>query len=291
MTMLRVIASVLISVAAWLAQAAPTNLPDFIYGLTGGPGTNNPGQISCRNTPLRSLLLRAYDLKTYQLSGPPAIDRDRYDIVAKIPPGSTKGQVDLMLQSLLVERFGLAVHRETRELPIYELVVAKGGSKLKAPEKPAAGQTGPAQPERPADGRPPRVKMTHDRDGNPELPPGAPNMIFFNLNGVAHVSARMQTVAALLQHLEGETGRGVVDKTGLTGTYDFNLFYAPDPSRMVSIGPPPVPEPPSLADAGSDPAPTLLEAFERQLGLRLEPSKGPVEVLVVDRVNRAPTEN
>jgi uncharacterized protein (TIGR03435 family) len=280
---------------ASVKPAAPTNLPDFWYRMTGGPGTPSPGQFTCTHIALKPLLIKAYDLRPYELIGPPSIDGDKYDIEAKIPPGTTKEQFNLMLQNLLVERFGLAAHRETRELPIYELTVAKGGLKMKEPEKPPAGEAPPAPPEPGADGRPPTIKMLRDKDGSMMLPPGAPNMIFYSLNGVSHVSARMQTIASLLRSLENQLGRAVVDKTGLTGSYDFNMTYAPDRSTMVSIGPPAAPEPPSgqpsTLDTASDPVPNLFAAFESQLGLKLESKKGPIEVLVVDKVNRTPTEN
>ncbi len=270
---------------ASVKPAAPTNLPDFWCGM-------DPAQFSCTHITLKTLLLRAYDLRSDQLAGPSSIDGERYDITAKMPPGATKEQFNPMLQNLLVERFGLAVHREMRDLPYYELVVAKGGPKLKDPEKAPAGEPSPAQAERAAGGSP---RMSRDKDGLPMLPPGIPRMMAFPLDGTVHVLARMQTVARLLNMLEPQMGRKVVDKTGLTGTYDFSLFFAPDPAKMVYFGPPAAPEPPSgqagVLDAVSDPAPTLPAALESQLGLKLESKKGPVEVLVIDKVNRTPTEN
>jgi uncharacterized protein (TIGR03435 family) len=258
--------------------------------MAGGPGTNSPGQFSCAGVNLKPLLLRAYDLTSYQLEGPPSIDSDRFDIDAKIPPGTTKEQFNLMLQNLLVERFGLAVHRETRELPIYELVVAKGGLKLKEAEKaPADAQT---PPEPSADGPPPNLHMTRNKDGLPEFPPGVAGMFAMPVNGVAWVTARMQTIANLLSMLQFEIGRPVVDKTGATGIYDFNLRYAHDSAGAGGAGSAASAQPSFGAlSAASDPAPDLLSAFVGQLGLKLEPKKGPLEILVVDHVNRTPTEN
>jgi uncharacterized protein (TIGR03435 family) len=280
---------------ASVKPAAPTSLPDFWYGMTGGPGTSNPGQFTCTHISLRPLLLMGYDLRSYQLAGPPSIDGDKYDVVAKIPPGATKEQVNRMLQNLLVERFGLAVHRETRDLPIYEMVVAKGGLKLREPEKPPNGEPAPVLPERTAGGAPASIKGSLGKDGSPELPPGMRAIFLTSMGGSARILARMQTVDALLRSLETYIGRPVVDKTGVTGTYDFNLSFAPDPAKMVYVGLPAAPEPPSgqagPLDAVSDPVPTLLVALESQLGLKLEPKRGPVDILVVDHVNRTPTEN
>jgi uncharacterized protein (TIGR03435 family) len=259
--------------------------------MAGGPGTNSPGQFTCAGANLRPLLLRAYDLMSYQLEGPPMIDSDRFDIDAKIPPGTTKEQFNQMLQNLLVERFGLAVHRETREMPLYELVLAKGGLKMKEAGKAAADAQ--AQPEPAANGRPSAPQMTHNKDGLPEFPPGVPGMFAMPSgappNRFTWLTARTQTIASLLNMLQFQIGRPVVNKTGLTGTYDFNLRYAISTAGAGSAA---SAEPPSAAlDAASDPAPDLFRAFESQLGLKLESKKGPVEVLVVDRVNRTPTEN
>jgi uncharacterized protein (TIGR03435 family) len=97
----------------------------------------------------------------------------------------------------------------------------------------------------------------------------------------------MQTVADLLGVVENELDRPVVDRTGLAEAYDFNLFFAPERARAVSTDPATA----GVLDAASDAAPTLFAAFERQLGLKLEPEKRPFSVLVVDKVNRTPTEN
>jgi uncharacterized protein (TIGR03435 family) len=270
--------------------------PGRIQGMQGGPGSRDPGLFQCTSCTLRPVLLRAYDLQPYQLSGPPSIDEDRYDIFAKLQPDATGKEFALMLQDLLVTRFGLAVHKETRVLPIYELVVAKDGSKLKEPEKPPASQA-QAGEERPSDGRPGAAKMAYatDKDGHADLPPGKPGMvIFFPRAGspAASASARMMTIDVLLGGLGSQIDRPVVDKTGLNGVYDFKLVWAPDRASASSPQPP---ESPSgqvgLLDAASDPAPTLFAAFERQLGLKFEDKRGPVQVLVVDKVNRTPKEN
>src|SRR5262245_31056417 len=100
-------------------------------GPTGGPGTKDPGRISYPFMTLKNLLMTAYDVKNFQISGPSWMDTERYDINATMPPDTTKEQFRVMLQNLLAERFKIAVHRETKELPMYSLVVNKGGPKLK----------------------------------------------------------------------------------------------------------------------------------------------------------------
>jgi uncharacterized protein (TIGR03435 family) len=244
-------------------------------------GTLVGGQFHCASVTLKPLLLLAFGLKSYQFEGPGWLDSERYSIVAKAPSGAGSEQLNAMLQNLLASRFGMVVHWESREMAIYELVVAKGGLKMKEAEKAPAGAE--AQPEPAANGRPPAPQMTHNKDGLPEFPPGVPGM-FATAGGTppdrfAWVTARMQTIGSLLNMLQFQIGRPVVDKTGLTGIYDFNLRYEGGSAASPS------------ADAASDPEPTLFEAFEKQLGLRFEAKKGPVEVLVVDKVNRTPTEN
>jgi uncharacterized protein (TIGR03435 family) len=275
--------------AASIKPAAHPDLPN--WRIAGGPGTSDPGQFRCVGAPLQPLIGISYSLKPYQLVGPPAIERDAYDIVAKVPAGATRDQFLLMIRNLLSERFGMTFHWETREMPVYELVVAKGGSKLKEPEKPPAGL--PPNLTRPL---PPAKDLARDKDGFPILPPGIPSLIGFRENGGVRYVARMQTLdQGFLANVEALVGRPVVDKTGLTGVYDFNLFFRSDPIGAAGAGPAAVPEPPSgqvgAPDAASEPAPGLFEGLESQLGLKLESKKGPVEVLVVDKVNRMPTEN
>lgn len=278
---------------ASVKPAAPSNLPDQAYRMTGGPGI--AGQFTCTHISLKPLLLMAFDLKPYQLDGPPSITSDKYDIAAKVPAGTAEQQFKLMLQSLLVERLGLTVHKEARELPIYELVVARSGLKMKEAERaPAGAQT---QPGPGVDGRPSGPRTTINKDGLPEFPPGVPGMFAMPVRATADgkgpngtwVTARMQTIASLLNMLVYQIDRPVVDKTGLTGVYDFNLRYWTAPTGAAGAG---SAEPPSSApNAANDPEPSLFDAFERQLGLKFEPMKGPVKVLVVDKVNKTPTEN
>jgi uncharacterized protein (TIGR03435 family) len=259
--------------------------------MIGCPPIVDPGLFRCGGATLGQLLRWAYGLSSYQFEGPASLDSDKYDIEATIPPGARNEQVKLMLQNLLVERFGLVVHRETREMPIYELVVAKGGLKMKTPEKPPAGAEPEAAPAE-GGGGPPAPRLTPNKDGLPEFPPGVPGMFVTHVSGTQYqwLTARMKGIADLLNMLQIMIGRPVVDKTGLTGVYDFNLRYAiSSASRAGSAA---SAEPPSGAlDESSDFGLGLFGAFESQLGLKLEPKRGPVEVLVVDRANRMPTEN
>jgi len=114
----------------------------------GGPGTPDPGQITWSYATLKVMLLTAYDVKNYQISGPAWLDTERYDAIAKVPADGTKEQVRVMWQNLLAERFGLIVHHESREFQVEELVVAKGGPKLKETSWDTAEPMPPGPPQR-----------------------------------------------------------------------------------------------------------------------------------------------
>ncbi len=107
--------------------------------MRGGPGTSSPGQISFKNASFRSILMSAYGLKQHQISGPQWIQTTGFNIEAKLPRVATKEEIKVMLRNLLAERFKLEAHRETREIPVFALVVGKDGPKLAAPKDPEGG--------------------------------------------------------------------------------------------------------------------------------------------------------
>ena len=208
----------------------------------------------------------------------------KYDIAAKVPPGATRDDLNAMFQNLLVERLGLVSHYEMRDLPIYELVVAKGGIKIHPAEAyqdvppssdPALTFTG---------GGATPVHLMRDKDGNLQLPPGRKSSNYVPFNGNIRVMARMQEMADIVELMTGESDREiVVDKTGLRGLYDFTLEF----SRTAG-GAPALPGEPAGA---SDPAAGFTEAIVPYLGLQLIPRKAPVQVLVVDSFHKEPSGN
>jgi uncharacterized protein (TIGR03435 family) len=250
-------------------------------GGRGWPGSVDPGHYTALGVTLEPLIRRSFLLPSYRIFGPPSIKSDRYDIVAKVPPGTTRAQLQLMIRNLLADRLGLVCHWETRDLPAYDLVVAKGGSKLKEPEKAVPGAQAPAR------------GFLPDKDGWATLPPGRPDTLSADGPLGTRVAARMQPPAILTGMLEGLLGRQVVDKTGLTGTFDFVLAFAL-PAEFQRPAPPDAPPPSGqggLLDAASDPGTSIATALESQLGLKLESGRGTVQVLVVDHVNKTPTED
>jgi len=241
---------------------------------------------------LANLVTMAYGIAHYLLSGLSPGDSERFEIAAKLPAGATKDQVELMWQNLLAERFKLAVHRENKETSGYELVVAKGGLKVKesAPPPPAPAATddaAPPAPPRPAG--PPKFQL--DKDGFPDLPAGrGASMIM--MNGKARWRASDETMEQLAAMLGVQLDQPVKDATGLQGKYDFTLSWANESfggGRGALAGPDG--GAPAAGLAEPDNGPTLLQAIQSQLGVKLEQKKTPVEILVVDHVEKVPTEN
>jgi uncharacterized protein (TIGR03435 family) len=262
-----------------VVSVRPSALPDpgGLWKSRGGPGTLDPGQITWSNAKLMTILTTAFDVKPYQISGPAWLDTERYDIVAKVPEGATIEQVRVMWRNLLAERFGMLLHHESKEFQVDEVVVSKGGPKFK---------------ETSLDPNAPRAVETGKLDGNgaPEINgPGLIKTIQAGANGpVGHVVARAQVLSPLLTILEDQLHHPVVDKTGLTGRYDYALEYTPDLAE-VRLQPRAAPGGPGTE--ASEPGSNLAAAIQQQLGLRLVSGKAKLDVVVVDKAEKTPTEN
>jgi len=279
--------------AASVKPAAPEGDGRMMVGMRGGPGTGDAGHATFTNMSLMNLITRAYNMKEYQASGPSWLSSERFDVETKEPADTTKEQFGLMLQNLLAERFHLKLHRESREFQGYELVVAKGGSKLKesSPEDAAFDPATAGPPTAP--GPPSKT------DANGFLSLDRPGLIMrIQMNGkggiAAHMSARAQTISPFLDMLGNELKRPVVDGTELKGKYDFTLEYAPENLPVPGGGPPPSPPPgapASAAEARDDLEPTIATAIQQQLGLRLDAKKIQLDTLVIDKADKVPTAN
>lgn len=234
--------------------------------VRGGPGTDSPGQFTCAAVPLRVLIIRAYGLKRYQVSGPAWIDSAGFDIAAKIPAGTTGAQFLEMLRNLLAERFGFTFHREAQEMPIYALVVGKGGNKMKIAEDsskvPDPGEA---------------MKNFKSTDGFPISPAGLGLSGAFprTIGGKTKIEARRTTMDSFARMLSDSLGRPVIDMTELNAKYDFALYYAAETATPT-------------ADSDGQ---SIFGALQEQLGLKLEARKGPVEMLIIDRAEKIPTGN
>ena len=231
-----------------VASIKPTS-PEWLHGRYI---TMQGHQFVAKNHTLKTLIEAAYNLSPRAISGgPPWIDSDHYDILAK-PPGEVRPNLDekmSMLRKLLADRFSLAFHREPKQLSIYALVVSKNGSKLRPGTEPS-------------DGPRPLVFV---------IAPGSVSMPGRNVT--------MGEFASVMQR--AALDRPVVDQTGLKGRYDFDLEFTPDESQFGGMLP---------KAEGESVKPGLFAAMQDQLGLRLEATRGPVDTLVVDQAEH-PIEN
>ena len=262
--------------AATIKQSAPSGGGMIRVGCTGGPGQPDPVMFRCQNMSLHGLVVTASGMEYFQVVGPDWMSSQMFEVAAKVPEGTTKEQFAEMLQNMLIDRFGLKTHKESREMTRYELVVAKGGPKLKeASESPAPDA--PAGPGRAG-------KIEFDKDGYPMLERGRPGMIM--MNGRARLFNPGMTMERLAGQLSGQLGKPVTDMTGLKGKYDIGLYWSAEQMRTGAPGAGPAPAAPEF-----DSGPTLERAIQDQLGLRLEAKKGLVDFLVVDHLEKLPTDN
>lgn len=243
------------SICVWILLAAPAFGQQFeVVSIKpnnsmsySSHSRTDQGMMTGNNVTLRSLILRAYDIKDYQLEGPDWLGSQRFDISAKIPDSVSddsrnrekyRSAFESMMQSMLVERFKLATHRDRKTMGVYAVVVGKTGIKFK------------------------------------EVPPGGPSNSDSNNTHYTGSGISMDRFGEFLSH---HTDVPVLDFTGLKGVYDLKLDWQEEHQGHDN------------ADAAAGPA--ITEAVQDQLGLRMERRKAPVEILVVDHVEKTPTEN
>ena len=255
-----------------VASVKPNKSGENFISFRNQPG----GRFSISNAPLREIIRFAYQLQNFQIVGAPEwAASDRFDVVAKAegdvppaPPGSV-GPMQIMVRNLLAERFGLKVRNESREMPRYDLVLARSDGRLGPQLSPsttdcqaifAAARRGGGPPAPPAPGERPQCGM---RIGPGVLAAGA-----FPLSQLA------TALSPMVQRI-------VIDRTGLTGAFDAELKWTPDqlPQGPAPPGAPPLP---SIDPNG----PSIFTALQEQLGLKLESVRGPVDVLVIESVSQ-----
>jgi len=241
-------------------------------------------QVHCTYLSVRDYIRIAYKVKEYQIMGPDWLASDRYDIHAKLPAGAKREQVPEMLQTLLEERFQIKMHRDSKEFPVYGVVVGKGGLKMKeSPLDPETegGESGKGAVNVTATGGARGTTLTFGR--------GA----YFTLAD-NRFEARKLTMAQLADSLGRFVERPVVDMTELKGTYDLTLEFTPEEYRVLlirtalSAGVALPPEVVRLLEGASDES--LFKGLQA-MGLKLESRKAPLEVLVIDSASKTPIEN
>jgi uncharacterized protein (TIGR03435 family) len=280
-----------LTTSALLAQTESAEQPKFevasvranTSGNVGGSVKPEPGgRFTVVNMPLRNLIINAYGLQGTQLLGAPDwIASERFDIAAKAdgelgPPISRDGpsRLQLLMRSLLAERFKLSVHPEKREMPIYELMVARRDGKLGPELRPSTIDCRAIIEARKAQGQKPEPPKAGER---PQC--GA-------RVGFGELAAGGQPLFELISLLSSTVQRNVVDRTGLSGNFDIYLRWTPDqlPRRPAGT---PADQPFRMNGLEIDPnGPSIFAALQEQLGLKLESARGPVEVLVIDHVER-----
>jgi len=262
------IAAVTLPFTPWMvpAQEPTAARPEFEVAslkpnTSGMPGYSVrvlPAGLTARNITLKRLIAIGYSVTDYQIFGSlPWLESAGFDLEAKSAGPTDLPHVRPMVQSLLDDRFKLKIHRETRELPIYSLTLAKIG-----------GKPGPGLVESAAGACDPVNAQSPPLAAACGTVTPAPGRIWGQRGRISQLADRLATIL----------GRPVVDRTGLTGLYDIELTYTPDPSMAQQL-PPGAP--------GSDvPGPSIFTAMQEQLGLKLEPSEAPVDVLVIDHVEK-----
>jgi uncharacterized protein (TIGR03435 family) len=224
----------------------------------------DPSLVRYRNMTLRDAIRGAYMVRDFQIVGPDWMSTLRFEVDAKMPAGAGSDQVPLMFQSLLEERFGLTFRRDPKEMQVYALLVGKDGPKLKEADMKAPTSQAAAM----------------GTDGKPR-----PLVYFGGTASAVTVTAPAASLLTLVGVTSRFTGKPLVDETGIKeGLYDFKLTFAPEVT--TSLGP----APPLNAAAPSDPAPTLSEAV-KQYGLRIETRKEKIDMFVITRLEKTPTEN
>jgi len=245
-------------------------------------------QVSIRQFALKDSIAIAFNLKQYQVTGPDWLATEKFDIVAKLPDGAPRDQVRAMLQALLLDRFQMKTHHETKDFSVYAVVVAKSGLKMK--EVPADPVVDAPDGQKPADRGTVNVSVSGGRGG---VVANYGNGSYFTLgdNRIDAKKMQMNYVADMLARFED---RPVVDMTELKGKYDFTLTFSEEDYHAMMIR--------AALSSGVALPPEAIQAMERAsgdslfsalqaVGLKLESRKAPLDILVIDHVEKTPTEN
>lgn len=248
---------------ASVKPAAPDQRGQFVRIAPGG-------RLTGKNITLKDLIQNAWRIQSFQISGGPSwIDSAHWDISAKPETTPKPDDLPLMIQALLKDRFLLTLHQETKELPMYALVVKKEGKLGPGLTESKEGSCTPIDMSKPP----------------PPPEPGKLRGCGAMMMSPRQLTATATSISSLGPSLSRILGRTVIDKTGLTGKYDMVLQWTPDESQAIRTGPDAPPSPPS-----DSAPPSIFTALQEQLGLKLESQKGPVQIFVIDRAEK-PSEN
>lgn len=242
-------------------------------------------QVRIGSMSLKDYIGMAYSVRPQQIAGPDWLGQQRFDLAATIPAGGSATQLPEMMRAMLADRFKMAMHRETKELPVYELGVARGGAKIQ-PSTAAA-----AAPETVGE-KPPAVNVTASGSGNGVgVDLGGGSSFAFGNN---RLEVRKMTMTQFAEVLTRFVDRPVINHTALTGSYDVVLDIAPEDYLGVMVR--------SAVNAGVTLPPQALRVLDnanadplsgplRNAGLTLDSRRAPLDVIVVDAIEKTPTEN
>jgi len=306
------LAAVLAFEVASIRPAAPLDMAKIMAAVQAGQSPKIGPQVGAERAEytymaLRDLIALAYGVKPYQISGPDWLANQRFDIVAKLPAGASKDDAPAMLQALLADRFGLVIHRSSAEHPVLALLVGKGGPKLRE----AIGTPTPIDENTPL--KPGEVKvdsvngplrMTMAKDGSATVNMGSRGMVAYRTDPATqaiHIDGDMLTISGFadmltqFSQLMGGTALQFVDMTGLQGHYQVKLDISQaeraNMARSMGIDVAPGGVAASPPGTASDPGGASLLTAIQDLGLKLEQRKAVVEQLIVDHMEKTPTEN
>jgi uncharacterized protein (TIGR03435 family) len=298
---------------ASIKPAPPIDPAKIVAGTLHVGMSIDAARVDIGSLSLAELIRIAYRVKPYQVSGPDWMSSQRFDVMAKMPEGASKDQVPEMLQGLLAERFKLIMHRDSKDHPVYALVVGKNGPKLKeaavdagAPP-PAATDAAPSKPALVIGSGENQVRVKPNSDGKGATVAGGPfgqMKMSMGEAGMMHMEFAKLSMQGLADLLTRFTDRPVVDMTELKGNYQVGLDLSMEEMRTVAMaaasqmgialpmggrgGGEGMRSP---ADAASTPSGGSMMTAVQQLGLKLEPRKAPLETVVVDSLEKTPTEN
>jgi uncharacterized protein (TIGR03435 family) len=274
---------------ATIKPTAPPNMAGGKIMMRVGC-TADPARVDCTGMSLKDMLTRAYSLKNYQVSGPSWIESDRWDVVAKIPDGAPAEKLPEMWQGLVTERFHVVSRKESKDLPIYALIVGKNGAKL----TPAEDTNGKPITVTAPDGS--KVALGPPQGGGSAFAIGKPQGGAMTMDSTGKMQVKGSTIGGFSDMLSRMMDRPVIDMTSIEGRYDIVLEVSMEDmigmKRMAGGGT-------MIVHGGGDgaggPAPdsnpraSIFSAVQ-QLGLKLDPRKSPIDMLVVEKAEK-PSEN
>jgi uncharacterized protein (TIGR03435 family) len=302
---------------ASIKQAPPIEPMKVMSGQMHVGMSIDAARVDIGNLSLTEIIRTAYRMKGYQISGPDWMSAQRFDIMAKMPEGSSKDKVPEMLQALLADRFKMTAHRETKDFPAYALIVGKNGPKLREAEaavapQPAADGEAPGKPAMVVGSGDTQVRVQPNPDGKGATvasPQFGQMKVSMGDGGMMRMEFARMSMQLLADTLARFTGKPVVDMTELTGTYQVTLDLSLDDMRNVAMaagmgpamgggggmmGRPRGGEGEAArgpAESASTPGGSSIFNAIQSLGLKLDARKLPIETLVVDHLEKTPTEN